>query len=164
MNGKRLLWRMALGRGLLAAFLVLSFDWVAMPLLILMALVAGIFLLRARRQGMADGARAGRIKALIYGLASLAAVGLFVTRQAEDRKNGDALVAAIEQFKAQRGSYPGRLEELVPGQFKEIPRPHHGPYLYLNEAGSWRLLYVFLPPGGKCAYGSGERAWQCRLD
>ena len=55
----------------------------------------------------------------------------------ENKAAGQAIAAAVEQFKAQKGRYPAKLEELVPAFLTEVP-----------QAGQYFGIYYAAEPGG----------------
>ena len=66
---------------------------------------------------------------------------------------GEALVAAIKMFRAEKGTYPESLDDLVPKHFDRIPTAAYGRFFYSKNAQSGPLFfYVTLPPFGRRGY------------
>jgi hypothetical protein len=66
---------------------------------------------------------------------------------------GQALVSAIQSFRAENRTYPGSLEELVPKYIDRVQTAAYGRFYYLNTAQAGPLFfYVTLPPFGRRGY------------
>lgn len=97
------------------------------------------------------------------GAAAIAAIG-YANRVAEDRAL--AVISAVETFKAKRGRYPDRLNELVPAFLPAVPSAK--PYGMLGQFQYWSsqppdvhhtLMYTALPPFGRRLYNFEEHRW-----
>ena len=73
------------------------------------------------------------------------------------------IVAAVEQFRADRNKYPNKLEELVPAYLAEIPRSHIGfsgqRFQYLNSESDHKLIYLGVPPNLRTIYTFEGAHW-----
>lgn len=160
------LYRIVIGRIILAAFIILIGDWVAAPLLGSIA-IAGLLLSLLDLKRKPSAVRVGIIKSAIYGTAAVGALIFHGSMQSQDREQAEMLVRKLEQYKQEHRAYPEKLAALTPALLPQIPRSRFGPYMYsLESDGSFRMTYVDLPPGGKCSYSSGSqgKGWQCRAD
>lgn len=157
------LWKVILGRALLAAFIAFAFDWVGPPLLSVLCLgallLAGLDRLRRR-----PDVRAGLLKAGIYGLGALVAFALLASRRADDQAAADQVIAALEQYQQRHGAYPEALRQLAPELLAQVPRTRNSPFIYSPAAAGYRLSYVDMPPGGSRRYSSADRTWESRAD
>ena len=69
------------------------------------------------------------------------------------QSRGQAIVSAIQSFRAENRTYPGNLEELIPKYFDRVQTAAYGRFYYLNTAQAGPLLfYVTLPPFGRRGY------------
>lgn len=82
-----------------------------------------------------------------------------------DFKDGEKIVYAIEEYKKVEGSYPEKLEDLVPNQLEKIPfnwTCYHE-WIYSKRDGEESYLFVFLPYGfEKCTFNFNKKKWHCR--
>lgn len=160
------IYKIVIGRTVLAALIVLIGDWVAAPLLGFIA-VAGLIMSLLNLKRNPSAVRVGIIKTAIYGTAAVVALIFHGSMQSQDREQAEMLVRKLEQYKQEHRAYPEKLAALTPALLPKIPRSRYGPYMYsLESDGSFRMTYVDLPPGGKCSYSSGSpgTGWECRAD
>lgn len=158
------LYKIVIGRTLLAAILATTLDWVGALLLIVLcigaALLAGVDRLRKRPE-----VRAGLVKAAIYGVGAVAAFGLLDARRADDQATADRVVAALARYHGLHGAYPESLKQLAPALLAEIPRTRHSRLLYNRPAaGEYSLSYMDLPPGSYRVYESRTKGWKSWAD
>lgn len=158
------LYKVVIGRVVLAALVVLFADWLGTPLLGVVAIGGFLWSLRNVRKAPA-AFRIGAIKAAIYGVAAVIAFLLHGAARSSDRTQGDLLVGKLEQYKQSHNAYPEKLQALAPSLLPQIPRARFSPFIYASAGdGSYLLSYVNLPPGGRCTYRSQTRAWKCEAD
>ncbi len=77
-----------------------------------------------------------------------------------------ALISACKAYRAQRGEFPDRLEDLVPGFIPAVPRANYtlwGAFRYWNGSQTKEpdhvLTYVVFPPFGRRLYHFEEDRW-----
>ena len=156
--------RVVLGRVVLAALVVIFADWMAAPLLGVIAVAGFLWALRSLRKAPA-AFRAGAIKTAIYAVAAVIAFFVHGAAQSNDRAQGDLLVGKLEQYKQAHQAYPEKLQELAPALLPQIPRARFSPFVYASSPdGTYFLTYINLPPGGRCTYRSQAKAWKCEAD
>ena len=69
------------------------------------------------------------------------------------QSRGQALVSAIQSFRAENRTYPGSLKELVPKYIDRVHVAVYGGFYYSNDAQAGPLFfYVTLPPFGRRGY------------
>jgi hypothetical protein len=97
----------------------------------------------ARRAGLAA----------IYGLCALAAVCWVALNNRMADRRAHAVVKACLDFKAKRGAWPERLEELAPEFLPSVPRAKYtaayGRFQYHASPERHRLLWTVFPPFGR---------------
>ena len=115
-----------------------------------------------------------RIPAVIVLLAFLLAcngTSIFPTEEppgvGEKAEKGYAVsqpvIAALESFKADRGSYPQSLTELVPDYLTIVPtKTDELDFSYTSTGGSYRFSFHYIGPGmNTCTYASDAQGWEC---
>ena len=158
------LYRMVIGRVVLAALVVILADWIAAPLLGVISIAGFLWALRHLRKAPA-AFRVGAIKAAIYGVAAVIAFFVHGAAQSSDRTQGDLLVSKLEQYKQAHHAYPEKLQQLAPEFLLQLPKARFSPFVYASSSdGTYFLSYVHLPPGGRCTYRSEARLWKCAAD
>lgn len=78
------------------------------------------------------------------------------------KANAARVVTACEEFHAAHGTYPQRLEELVPQYFPAVPRAKYcldGEFRYWNNEGRAFLVWYPDPPYGRSIYNFDQRRW-----
>ena len=126
------LYKVVMGRVVLAALVVLLAGWVGAPLLGTMALGGFLWSLRHVRKAPAVF-KVGAIKAAIYGVAAVIAFFIQDAAQLDDRAQGDLLVGKLQQYKQSHNSYPEKLQELVPSLLPQIPRGRFSPFVFVDR-------------------------------
>ncbi len=101
------------------------------------------YLLRWNRSGLA----AGGIRLLIWVAAAASAMTAHGHYGKLSRASGDALVAALQAYRAREGRYPQNLEALVPRDIAAIPTVALIPsreqkFRYRLVENQFRLMYV----------------------
>ena len=158
------IYKIVIGRAILAAFVALVFDWVGPPLLTCLCigalLLSGIDRLRKR-----PDVRAGLVKATIYGIGAVAAFGLLTSHRADDMATANQVIQSLEQYRQHHGAYPETLNELAPELLAKIPRTRNSPFVYSRSGvKEYHLSYVDIPPGGSRTYASKTQTWENRAD
>ncbi len=74
----------------------------------------------------------------------------------------DPIIAALEQYKADKGIYPELLEELQPDYLSDAPAEvNDEPISYTKTDESYSLAFHYIGPGmNTCAY-TPEDKWHC---
>jgi hypothetical protein len=121
--------------------------------LCVLAVILGIFnILSKRSDGLKEFA-----KAAVYAIGATAiTVGI-----ANDRAQADVLVSKLEEYKQQQGSYPERLDDLVPNTLPNISSIGLGRPIYGKEADSYLLAYR-VSWENNCSYRPASGSWTCR--
>jgi hypothetical protein len=83
-------------------------------------------------------------------------------RQGHER--AQPVIAALDRFKADRGAYPERLENLVPAYLPAVPKarlmPAASRFFYMRRSdGGATLMYVMIPPFDRAVYDLEKRQW-----
>ena len=81
------------------------------------------------------------------------------------QSRGEALVSAIQSFRAESGTYPGSLKELVPKYIDRVHVAVYGGFYYSNDAQAGPLFfYVTLPPFGRRGYCFEEASCMGKIE
>ena len=132
---------------------------VAVAGVIVLALAATWSLVRGQRRLAAN--RAGR--AALYVLLGVATMGALRFHASMARTNAARVIEACRSYQARRGSYPERLEALVPEFLPAVPRAKYtlafGEFTYWSNPTAHTLIYVALPPFGRRLYHFEEDRW-----
>lgn len=106
-----------------------------------------------------------KLSALVFVTATAGNIGGYVTYlklRAGNAAVAENLVRAADEHHRERGRYPEKLEELVPGYLSQLPPAPFGqksaPYVYFSDGREFTLSY---PTGFKTAqrYESRTRRW-----
>lgn len=75
----------------------------------------------------------------------------------------EPVIAALEKFKADHGSYPEKLTELVPDYLPESPTMPDGlEYSYSSTGDGYAFSFHYRGPGlNTCTYTPEEKEWKC---
>ena len=77
--------------------------------------------------------------------------------------NAERIVVAVEQFRSTNGSYPNKLDELVPRYLEAVPRAKFclvfSEFMYLTSNEQHTLMWVSIPPFGRPTYNFEQRKW-----
>ncbi|HEX7379717.1 MAG TPA: hypothetical protein VF278_21515 [Pirellulales bacterium] len=77
--------------------------------------------------------------------------------------NAALLIEACEQYRANNGSYPKHLKDLVPRYLRSVPRAKYcclwGEFAYF-ASNRPLLLWYDLPPFGRWVYNFEKRRWR----
>ncbi|MFI5301565.1 MAG: hypothetical protein ACHREM_26045 [Polyangiales bacterium] len=80
-------------------------------------------------------------------------------------RRASVIVAAIERYRAERGSYPETLHSLVPTYMPDVPRAKWTlgfadfKYWPRPEQGDATLFWTDIPPFGRPTYSSKRKQW-----
>ena len=88
----------------------------------------------------------------VYLSAAVLVWAVYVDRIGIAKSRGQALVSAIQSFRAENRTYPGSLEELVPKYIDHVPSAVFGRFYYLNGAQGPLFFYWTFPPFGRRGY------------
>ena len=88
----------------------------------------------------------------VYLSAAVLVLTVHVYRIIDAQSRGQALVSAIQSFRAENRTYPGSLEELVPKYIDRVPSAVFGRFYYLNGAQGPLFFYWTFPPFGRRGY------------
>lgn len=79
------------------------------------------------------------------------------------KRNAEEIVKAVESFKKETGSYPDRLEDLVPQRLDAIPKSAYRlmcfDYFYFVNEQKPIFFYITQPPFGGNNYSFEDREW-----
>lgn len=149
--------------GLGVGLISLLVAFLGMSILLLGGLLA---LLRHREPQARNRFR----RAGIYLLLGLAAVATGRFQAAAAQRHADQVVAACQRYRAERGSYPDRLEDLVPAYLPAVPPVTYAllaePFRYSRGSGpaaSPMLWYAEAPGAGRRVYAFNQGRWS-RMD
>jgi hypothetical protein len=102
-------------------------------------------------------------RALLVFLAALAAAACDVTWSEGDAPTALKMIAAVEQYQKDKGTYPESLEALVPRYVPELPAAQRAeqnrPYFYRREDDGFVLSYV-IGFNARRVYRSKTRSWE----
>jgi len=109
-----------------------------------------------------EKARKYALKAAVYALASIAMIsGLYFNNQLAKRRSG-IVISALEDYKNKNGSYPDKLNQLVPEFLPRIPLAKinlMGRFYYFVYNGQHELMYMAIPPFGRAFYNLETKSW-----
>ena len=82
-----------------------------------------------------------------------------------EQQHGDQIIAALEKYKAERGSYPDTLSELEPNYLGHITPPHYGEkkwdYVHYCKNDSFGLaMWGRRPTDDGYVYSSERKKWE----
>ncbi|MCK9388681.1 MAG: hypothetical protein M0Q22_09875 [Sulfuritalea sp.] len=158
---EKLSWRtyagIVISRGLLAVILASVHDPLVIAFLGFLCVVGLLGAVIWRTQAVTW--RAQLIKAVIYGMAAVYAYGALMN----DRANADILVAKLAEYKLQHGSYPEKLDALVPALLPEIPTAGFVGFKYVRDQDAYRLYYR-PSVAGPCFNSPTIKGWKCTAD
>jgi hypothetical protein len=95
----------------------------------------------------------------------LLVLGNYYVQRSVANANAANLIRACESYREANGTYPERLEQLVPRYVASIPRAKycclHGEfwYLYGRDFECHILLWYDIPPFGRKTYNLDSRRW-----
>jgi hypothetical protein len=100
----------------------------------------------------------------IYLCAVLMVFGLRIYNTALAKERAASVIAAVEKFKTDTGTYPDRLEQLVPGFLPRIPDKAKltlmdSGFKSVASTGRHTLSYVTLPPFSRRVYDFESGQW-----
>ena len=84
------------------------------------------------------------------------------------KKDGSAIAQALDQYRAEKGTYPELLDQLVPQYLAELRQPKTvWGWLYISTASTFSLGYVYDVDKwfgySVCTLSSSVREWDCQL-
>lgn len=132
------------------------FAWIVCPIWFLYSLLKNAI----ERPGWGLALVRIGIPAITFGL--LWANNKFQLSVAE--ANAQRVVAACEEYHAANGSFPKKLDELVPQYLSSVPRAKYclGPpsvFFYNSHSGSTILFWQVVPPHLRKIYRFETRSW-----
>src|SRR5262249_38937612 len=72
-------------------------------------------------------------------------------------RDSASVIAALEKFHNEHGSYPAQLSELVPTYIDQLPSRWFG---YYNGTNEFSLEFSYTGPGkNNCSYDSKSKTW-----
>jgi len=152
-------------RPVVLALLLVAFDEQGVVAFLAGCFLALVYLPRSLFSKKFAACRRERLSRLgIYAAAVIAVFGLRVVTCRVARERADRIVAAVDAYKAARGSYPDRLDQLVPEFIPEIPAkarltPMDRGFSYLSGPSGHVLWYVETPPFGRPTYTFERGKW-----
>ena len=74
----------------------------------------------------------------------------------------DPIIAALEQYKADKGEYPEALEGLMPGYLPHVPtKVNDEEITYIKTGESFSLAFHYIGPGVNTCTFTPEDTWHC---
>jgi hypothetical protein len=110
--------------------------------------------------------RRGTFTIAAYAALDLAILGVAHVDRVHARHSADTIIAALEQYDADQGRYPQRLEELTPRYLTSIPSARHlprGEFHYHSAVDEASLFYVTVEPVGHAFYNTRDKTWSYRF-
>lgn len=100
----------------------------------------------------------------IYLSAVATALALVVFNRSLAEQRAHEVIVAVESYKASRGTYPDKLDQLVPEFIAEIPAKARSTladsgFRYIAGQDSHLLMYVAFPPFGRPVYTFESKRW-----
>ncbi|MBV6394300.1 MAG: hypothetical protein KPEEDBHJ_03554 [Anaerolineales bacterium] len=73
------------------------------------------------------------------------------------------VIAALEAYKADHGSYPEKLDQLVPDYLPSVPvKTDELDFSYSSDGATYSFSFHYIGPGmNTCAYSSEGKEWNC---
>jgi len=122
------------------------------------------------------GTSKARVVLVKIAISLILAPAVFASLYAQNalaQSRAKTVVAAVEHYHDDRGTYPKQLDDLVPAYLSSVPRAKYevfGSFTYFdgtvgnpNAAQNPTLYYTDLPPFGRPTYNFREHRW-CYLD
>ena len=79
------------------------------------------------------------------------------------RANASRIINACNRFHADKGTYPSKLEDLVPAYLPAVPPAKHclafGTFFYFDLGAKHMLMWQVVPPYGRSIYTFEEAKW-----
>jgi hypothetical protein len=83
----------------------------------------------------------------------------------ENQNRAEPIIEAIYEYEASEGSFPGKLDELVPEFLASIPTGTYGEFFYSTNTIDGFILAFRVRSGQRWSYGCGYTAnastWEC---
>ena len=103
------------------------------------------------------------LRSAVYFLTVAAMIfGLYLNNQLAEQRS-KIVIAALDNYKAQNGRFPDKLEELVPKFLPKIPLAKINVYgsfrYYVFAEDRHTLMYVVVPPFGRKLYNLEKKSW-----
>lgn len=100
-------------------------------------------------------------RALIYTILVVSSIGFHNFDVYLGKKRGETVIAAIEKYHDDKGSYPGNLQNLVPEYLAEIPKPRIAPgiFYYQGAPDDPHLMFTSYAPFGRLSWSFKDRKW-----
>lgn len=115
-----------------------------------LGVVISVLMAAVRMRGKLAVAGAHLVAAAIYG----AAAATVQLSSANVRNDADLIISKLEEYKKQHGSYPDRLDALVPALLPAIPKPGPTGFLYGKSEDSYNLHHRSVAKN--CSYGPNK--------
>jgi hypothetical protein len=145
-------WRRPLIVSAVLAGLLLALAWYNEPMFAAMLCMLAVlfqllrllyYLIGWNKHGLAGSG----VRLLIWVAAMVGAGAIHAQYADQARKNGEALVAVLQSYRAREGRYPPNLEALVPRDVAAVPVPASPPgsprkFHYRLSGEHFRLMYV----------------------
>ena len=111
-----------------------------------------------------DVLRIRALKTTVYAIMVVAIIAAYVCNDRVARTRADKIVAAVNQYKADRKHYPSSLNELVPHYLGHVPRAkyviQYGAFHYRrNKDGQGVLSHYGFPPFDRRVYRFAHQRW-----
>lgn len=99
---------------------------------------------------------------LIYGASALLVFFLINANNKIAHNRSEMLIAKIEQYKTDNGTYPIKLDDLIPRYIESIPTAKFSSmnkFHYSSIPDHTSLFYVAIPPFGRPIYNFEQSEW-----
>ena len=100
-------------------------------------------------------------KLMIYGVLVVASFGFYTYDISMAEQKADRIIAAVDRYYLDHGSYPLSLPHLVPDYLPEIPKPRIAPgiFYYVGAPNDPHLMYSHMPPFGRMSWSFKDKKW-----
>lgn len=73
------------------------------------------------------------------------------------------VIAGLEEYKADHGSYPEKLDQLIPDYLSSVPtKTAELEFSYFSDGKSYRFSFHYIGPGmNTCDYAPEAKEWKC---
>jgi hypothetical protein len=140
------------------AFLMGQGVWATLPSLVAIVWLGARWLFGAR-----DARPRIAATLAVWCALPVATIGTISANNVLAHHRAEALVVAVEAYKAKHGVFPRTLDDLVPEEIPAVPRAKYtlafAQFGYFNVNGSASLDYTYLPPFGRPYYQFNAKRW-----
>jgi hypothetical protein len=152
------------GKSLLGAAALMAWDGMWFGTVLMSMFVCPVWILLSLIKNAVERPGWGVALARLA-IPALTLAALWVNKEyqiAVAEENAPRVVAALEKYHADHGTFPKKLDELVPQYLLSIPVAKHcldGSFKYLNYDETVILYWVVVPPHLRKIYNFKEKRW-----